>query len=153
MATPLVQWYDASNTNQYTEWPIGVVDAGSLSQPTTFLIWNNKGLGTDLSDMTNCTITTKDVLGSNTGEVVMNKWIEARVDSLSETTFTPVGGTTTKVVQAGGAAGAGRIKGTANDGSLGAEVNYAKVTLRANIPSTATAGNFTFLTRIAYQFT
>jgi hypothetical protein len=153
MATPLVQWYDVSNTNQYTEWPIGVVDAGSPSKETTFLIWNNKGLGTDLSDMTNCTITTKDVLGSNTGEVVMNKWIEARVDSLSETTFTPVGGTITKIVQAGGAAGAGRIKGTANDGSLGALVNYAKVTMRANIPSTATAGNFTFLTRIAYQFT
>ncbi|MFF2889467.1 hypothetical protein [Paenibacillus sp. NPDC057967] len=153
MASPWVQWFDVTNTKQETEWPIGVVDAGGVSRSTTFLIWNNKGKGTDLSDMTNCTITTKDVLGGNTGEVVVNKWIEARVDSLNETTFTPVGGTIVKLVQAGGAAGAGRIKGTANDGSLGAVTNYAKVTLQANVPATATAGNFTFLTRVAYQFT
>ncbi|MWV43085.1 hypothetical protein GRF59_05530 [Paenibacillus sp. HJL G12] len=153
MASPLVQWFDVTNTAQKTEWQIGVVDAGSPSPASTFLIWNNRGVNSDVSDMTNCTITTKDVLGSNTGEVVINKWIEARVDSMNETQFTAIGGTTTKVVQAGGAAGAGKIKGTANDGSLGAVANYAKVTLQAMVPATATAGSFTFLTRIAYQFT
>jgi len=153
MASPLVQWYDVTNTTQKTEWQIGVVDAGSVSVDTTFLIWNNRGASTDVSDMTNCTITTKDVLGSNTGEVVVNKWIEARVDSMNETQFTPIGGTTTKTVQAGGSTDAGKIKGTANDGSLGAVSNYAKLSLHANVPATATAGSFTFLTRIAYQFT
>lgn len=153
MASPLVQWYDITNTTQKTEWQIGVVDAGSVSIDTTFLIWNNRGIGTDVSDMTNCTITTKDILGSNTGEVVMNKWIEARVDSMNETSFTPIGGTTTKIIQAGGTAGAGIIKGTANDGSLGAVSNFAKVSLHANVPAVATAGSFTFLTRVAYQFT
>ncbi|OBR67756.1 hypothetical protein A7K91_08455 [Paenibacillus oryzae] len=153
MASPLVQWYDITNATQKTEWQIGVVDAGSVSNEHTFLIWNNRGVNSDVSDMTNCTITTKDVLGSNTGEVVVNKWIEARVDSLNETVYTPIGGTTTKLVQAGGAAGAARIKGTANNGSLTAVVNYAKISLHANVPATATAGNFTFLTRIAYQFT
>lgn len=153
MASPLVQWYDITNTTQKTEWQIGVVDAGSVSIDTTFLIWNNRGIKTNVSDMTNCTITTKDILGSNTGEVVMNKWVEARVDSLNETTFTPIGGTTTKVIQAGGGAGAGIIKGTTNDGSLGAVTNFSKVSLHANVPSTATAGSFTFLTRVAYQFT
>lgn len=153
MASPLVQWFDLTNTQQQTEWPIGVVDAGGVSKATTFLIWNNKGLTNNVSDMTGCTITTKDVLGGNTGEVVVNKWIEARVDSLNESLFTPIGGMTMKAIQAGGAAGAGIIKGTANDGSIGAVANFAKVTLHANVPATATAGNFSFLTRVAYQFT
>ncbi|MGG4144845.1 hypothetical protein ABEW34_17150 [Paenibacillus algorifonticola] len=153
MATPIVQWFDITNTQQKTEWQIGVVDAGSVSEVTTFLIWNNKGGSGILSDMTNCTITTKDVLGSNTGEVVTNKWIEARVDSLNESNFTPIGGTFTKAIQGAGTAGAGIIKGTANDGSIGAMTNFAKVSLHANVPATATAGNFTFLTRVAYQYT
>ncbi|MNC53149.1 hypothetical protein D3C75_1025370 [compost metagenome] len=104
--------------------------------------------------MANCTISTKDSLGGNTGEVVLNKWIEARVDTLSETLFTPVGGTVTKIIQAGGltAGDAGKIKGGTNDGSTSATSNFAKVTLHANVPTTATAGNFAFLTRVAYQY-
>jgi len=155
MAAPIVSWYDVSNTEQKTDWQIGIVDAGSVSPDTTFLIWNNRGGSEAVSDMTNCTITTKDILGGNTGEIVLNKWIEVRVDSMDETDFTPIGGTTTKAIQAKGLSGgdAGKIKGSANDGSLGAEQNYAKVTLHANVPATATAGNFTFLTRVAYQYT
>lgn len=153
MDRPLVQWFDVTNTQQKSEWQIGVVDAGSVSVATTFLIWNNKGGTVAISDMTFCTITTKDVLGSNTGEVVTNKWIEARLDSTNETVFTAVGGASAKVIQAGGSAGSGVIKGTANDGSLGATSNYAKVTLQANVPSLATAGSYSFLTRVFYQFT
>lgn len=153
MKQPLVQWYDVTNTSQQTEWQIGVVDAGSVSVDTTFLIWNNKGQSSDLPNMTNCTITTKDILGSNTGEVVVNKWIEARVDSMSESAFTPIGGNSVKIIQAGGNAGVGIISGTANDGSIGASTNYAKVSLHANVPAQATAGSFTFLTRVTYQFT
>ncbi len=153
MASPVVQWFDVTNTAQRTEWQIGVVDAGSVSIAITFLIWNNRGGSSALSDMTNCTITTKDVLGSNTGEVVTNRWIETRVDSLNETNWTAIGGNTAKLVQAGGSATSGVIRGTANDGSLGATSNYAKVSLQANVPTTATAGSYTFLTRISYQFT
>lgn len=153
MAQPIVQWYDVTNAVQKTEWQIGVVDAGSVSVDTTFLIWNNRGQSSAVSNMTNCTITTKDVLGSNTGEVVVNKWIEARVDSMSEVAFTPIGGATTKIIQAGGSAGGGIISGSSNDGSVGAVDNYAKVSLHANVPALATAGQFTFLLRVTYQFT
>lgn len=155
MAAPLVQWYDSTNVNQKTDWQIGVVDAGSVSADTTFLIWNNRGGTTATSDMTNCTITTKDSLGGNTGEIILNKWVEARVDSLSETLYTAVGGTTTKLIQGGGlsAGDAGKIKGTINGGTLTDITCYSKVTLHANVPATATAGNFTFLTRVAYQYT
>ncbi|MBD8498877.1 hypothetical protein [Paenibacillus arenosi] len=150
MSAPFVQWYDGNNTKQQTEWPIGVVDAGTVSVGTTFMIWNNRQQSSDVSDMTNCTITTKDILGSNTGEVVTNRWIEARLSN--EGTFTPIGGAVTKSIHAEGA-GTGRIKGTKNDGSVAAASNYCKVELHANVPATATAGNFTFLTRVAYQYT
>ncbi|MMZ60866.1 hypothetical protein D1872_229850 [compost metagenome] len=151
---PLVTWYDSTNATQKTEWQIGTVDAGSVSSDTTFIIWNNRGGTTARADMTNCTITTKDSLGGNTGEVILNKWVEARVDTLKETTFTPIGGNTNKLIQAGGlgAGDAGKIKGGTNDGSTSATANHAIVTLHANVPATATAGNFSFLTRVAYQF-
>lgn len=154
MAAPVVYWYNSTNTEQQTSWSIGVVDAGSVSADTTFLIWNNRAGTEAVSDMTNCSITTKDSLGGDTGEIILNKWIEAKVDSLSETLYTPIGGSTSKSIQASGltSADAGKIKGTANDGTLTASTCFSKVTLHANIPSTATAGNFSFLTRVAYQY-
>ncbi|MVP00796.1 hypothetical protein [Paenibacillus lutrae] len=152
MALPAVQWFNASNTTQVSTWDIGTVDAGSVSSDTVFYIWNNRGGSAAISDMINCTITTKDSSGGNTGEIITNKWIKVKVDSMNETTYTPIGGTDTKVIQAGASAGAGTIKGTANDGTVSNSVaNYAKVSLHANVPTTATAGNFSFLTRVFYQ--
>ncbi|PYY28387.1 putative phage protein [Paenibacillus illinoisensis] len=136
-----------------TTWDVGTWDAGSVSTDTTLLIWNNRGGTTAVSDMINCTITTKDSAGGDTGELVVGRWIEVKVDSMNETTFTPVGGGTTKTIQGGGSAGAGTIKGTVNNGADTNVTNYAKVTLHANVPTTATAGNVDFLTRVAYQFT
>lgn len=155
MATPFVQWYDSTNTTQQSDWQIGTWDAGSVSTDKTFLIWNNRGGTTALPDMTNCSITTKDSLGGNTGEIILNKWIEAKVNSLSETLYTAIGGTTTKLIQAGGlsAGDAGKIKGSINGGLLTDTTCFSSVTLHANVPATATAGNFTFLTRVAYQYT
>jgi hypothetical protein len=155
MAAPLVQWYDSTNTTQLSDWQIGTWDAGSVSTDKTFLVWNNRGGTSVVADMTNCTITTKDSLGGNTGEIVLNKWIEAKIDSLSETLYTPVGGNVTKLIQAGNltAGDAGHIKGSINSGALTDVTCYSKFTLHANVPATATAGNFTFLTRVAYQYT
>lgn len=154
MAAPQVLWYSADNTAQELNWAIGTVDAGSYSPQKTFLIWNNRGGTSDLSDMTNCSITTKDNAGGNTGELVLDKWIEVKVDSMGEVDFTPVGGEVTKDVQAE-TASAKTISGMANDGNIATpntKKNFAKVTLRAHPPGTATAGNVSFLTRIAYQY-
>lgn len=152
MAAPVISWYKADNTAQVTSWDIGTVDAGSVSNDSIFLIWNNRGGASLVSDMTNCAITTKDNAGGNNGEIITNKWIEVKVDSMGESSFSPIGGTTTKTVQAAGAA-AGVISGAINDGSVAnAALNFAKVTLHANVPSIATAGNVSFLTRIAYQY-
>lgn len=155
MAAPNVFWYDSTNATQKTSWDIGTVDAGSTSPDTQFLIWNNRGGASALSDMTNCVITTKDSAGGNTGELVTNLWIEVRVDTLNETTFTKIGGTTTKVITAGGSMASGVISGAINDGNIvtvATAKNFCKVTLHAFPPATATAGNFSFLTRIAYQY-
>lgn len=155
MPAPVVSWYSADNQNPISNWSIGVIDAGSVSPDTTFLIWNNRGGTADVSDMTNCTITTKDLGGNNNGDLITETWIEVRVDSMNETSFSPIGGTVTRLIRAGGAAPPdnGVIKGTANNGiAATAENSFAKVTLHANVPADATAGNASFLTRVAYQY-
>ncbi|GBF32206.1 hypothetical protein DCCM_0397 [Desulfocucumis palustris] len=164
MPAPLVSWYSADNVAQLTKWEIGTIDAGSISPMLGVLIWNNRGGTADVSTMTNCTITTKDSAGGDTGELVTNLWIEVKVDSMGETDFTggKIGGPTTHVIQAGGnttfndvttSPNAKEILGVANDSSkTNAKGNYAQVSLRANVPATATAGNVNFLTRVAYQY-
>lgn len=152
MAIPRISWYKADNIEQATRFDIGIVDAGSVSPDTTMFIWNNKAGESDVSDMTSCTITTKDVSGGNSGEIITNTWIRVRVDSMQESTFTPIGGATTKEIKAAGAP-AGTIKGTSNDGvAENSAMNFAKVTLHANVPQIATAGNFDFITRVSYQY-
>lgn len=152
MATPIISWYKSDNTQQATSYDVGIVDAGSVSTDTTYLIWNNRAQQTDVSDMTSCTITTKDTTGGNSGEIITNTWIRVRVDSMNEQSFTPIGGSTTKVIGAAGAAN-GVIKGSSNDGDANnSALNFAKVTLHANVPQIATAGNFDFITRVSYQY-
>lgn len=154
MAQPVISWYDATNVNPITAWNIGTVDAGHVSPDVSFLIWNNRGGGTALSDATQCTITTVDASGGNTGDVITDKWIEVKVDTMNESTFTAIGGTTTKDIKAGGTnAGAGVIKGTANNGTTqNSADNFAKVTLHANVPANAVAGNRSFMLRVSYHW-
>ncbi|MCR8641562.1 hypothetical protein NV379_02730 [Paenibacillus sp. N1-5-1-14] len=150
---PQVRWFNSQNTAQVDNWNIGTVDAGSTSPETTLLIWNNRGGTTVASDMKNVTITTKDSKGDNTGELVTDKWIKVKVATMSETSFTPIGGETTKSIKAGGTTAAGTISGAINDGTTtNALNNFAKVTLIAEPSATATAGNVDFLLRVAYQY-
>jgi hypothetical protein len=177
MAAPQVTWLKEDNVTPFPEWKIGTIDAGSTSPSVTVLVWNNRaslagvdagGKEVDLSTMTNCSITTKDELGGDTGELVINKWIQSRIDSMGEGDFTEMGGLSTRVIQAGGnttftytgsttpvttSPNAKEILGVANDGSVANSAgNFCKVSLRAKVPGTATAGNVKFLTRVAYQY-
>lgn len=162
MAAPQVNWRKQDNTAAVASWNIGTIDAGTPSSDFTVLIWNNFAGSSDLSTMTNCTVTTKDSQGGNTGELVLNKWVEVMVVSAGEVSRTPVGGTTTHPIQAGGntanadgtfSPNANEILGVKNDGNkANAKGNFAEVTLRANVPGNATAGNVAFLTRVAYQY-
>jgi hypothetical protein len=154
MPQPQISWYNIDNTSQVTQWLIGTIDAGTVSPDTTFLIWNNRGGPTAVSDATNCSITTKDIAGGNTGDLVEGKWVEVRVDTMGETEPTPIGGTTVKAVKAGGTAPAGTISGAANDGTkANSPNNFAQVTLHVNVNPLAVAGNIDFLLRLSYQYT
>lgn len=154
MAAPIVKWYNAANDTEETSYDIGLVDAGALSSDKTFLIWNNRGGATEVSDMTSCRLTVKDSSGGDTGDLVLETWLEAQVDSMGETEFTPIGGTTSKTIEAGGdnTTGNETISGRTNSGELVAEDNYAEVTLHANIPANATAGLIDFILRVTYQY-
>lgn len=153
MPAPIVSWYTADNSTPVTLWDIGTVDAGTVSPSKTVLIWNNRGGSTPVSDMTNCTITTKDQSGGNTGELVTGTWIEAKLDAVTGDPFKAVGGLTTKAIKAvNDSVAVSTIKGDANDGSITADNNFSQVTLRANVPVTATAGLINFLTRVSYQY-
>ncbi|AKE16159.1 hypothetical protein COM24_23370 [Bacillus toyonensis] len=162
MPAPQVNWRKQDNSGAVPSWNIGTIDAGTPSSDFGVLIWNNFAGTTDLSTMTNCTITTKDSAGGNTGELVTNKWVEVTVASAAETGRTPIGGNSTHPIQAGGnstntdgtfSPNANEILGVKNDGNkTNAKGNYAEVILRANVPGNATAGNVAFLTRVAYQY-
>lgn len=151
-----ISWWKQDNASQWSNWTVNggnPVDAGSTSQNDVFLIWNNRGGSADISDAQSCTITTKDIAGGDTGELVTDKWIWARVDTMGESTFSQIGGTTTRPIKAGGSAAAGTIKGTANDGVVANSAsNFAQVTLQARPTVTATAGNVAFLLRLQYTF-
>lgn len=148
-----LSWWKQDNLSQWANWNVGTVDAGSTSQNDVFLIWNNRGGSSNISDAQSCTLTTKDVAGGDTGELVVDKWIWARVDTMGESTFSQIGGTTTKSIKAGGTAPAGTISGVANDGTMANSANnFAIVTLQARPTVTATAGNVGFLLRAQYTF-
>ncbi|MCG8500580.1 MAG: hypothetical protein MJB12_09265 [Firmicutes bacterium] len=89
---PKVKWYNEANTLEQTEWNVGVVDAGSYSRPddpnasddptypSTFLIWNNRydagsnpaASTTDVSDMTNVSVTTLSLVRDANGNIDPN---------------------------------------------------------------------------------
>lgn len=151
MPAPIVSWYDSTNTTQQTSWNAGTVDAGSVGADTEFLIWNNRGGTTAVSDMTSCTITTKDTSGGNTGDVVTGLWVYVLSVKDNETTYTAIGGTTTHAISNG--VTAGTISGAANNGTTAnSNANYADVKLHLAPPSTAVAGVRQWLTRVSYQY-
>jgi hypothetical protein len=179
MPLPIVSWYNETNTTQLTSWPIGTVDAGSVSADLVVLIWNNRAgleIDGDVSDMQNISITTKNNTGGNTGEIIVDKWIEAKNVSLSEVVFTPIGGTSTHSIRTDESTtnddgtftpgiaphynpdgsvdilGVWNVWATPADGIANATGNFIKVSLHANVPSDATAGVVNFLTRVAYQY-
>lgn len=175
--SPLVSWRLRDNSSTWSRWDIGVVDAGTTSNDFGFLIWNNYNGATDVPDMEDVSITTKDELGGNTGELVTGTWIKVRNDSLAESTFTAIGfdvvnnipvkksikttksttyNTVTSTpgvgthVSSNGEIG---ILGVANDGNKAtAQGNFVELTMNAFVPGTASAGLVNFLTRVSYKY-
>jgi hypothetical protein len=89
--TPLPSWRLRDNSAQWSKWDLGVVDAGTTSSDYGFLVWNNYKGSTDVPDMEDVSITTKDETGGTTGDLVTGLWIQVKNDSVTETEFKKVG--------------------------------------------------------------
>jgi hypothetical protein len=89
--TPLVSWRARDNSDQINRWDIGVVDAGTTSKDFGFLVWNNYLSETDVPDMEDVTIMTKDGQGFATGDLVMGQWIKIKCDTIEGDTFNAIG--------------------------------------------------------------
>jgi hypothetical protein len=165
MADPIVTWYDEANALNLSEWALGTVDAGgdpSLTQKN-FLIWNNRGGATGVAKMTNCTITTKDTDGNMTIPLVREAWVQAKVVSMGEGAYSPIGaefisgawrGLERPMKASGSTAGSQEILGIANNGNkadASAQNCFAEVSMRVAVPTTAVAGAVNFLVRCFYE--
>jgi hypothetical protein len=175
---PLVSWYKQTNldTDQVTNWDIGVVDASQVSIDFTFLIWNNRKGTSNVPDMQNAVIMTKDNLGGNTGELVLGQWIEVMVNAV-DSQFYPIGwdlnanaAVSRPVNTTGGTTyssttsvpnsaphtttnGIISILGVANDGLVANSAgNFVQVSLHCRVPGNASAGLVNFRTRVTYQY-
>lgn len=134
---------------------------------------------TDVNDAYNIRIIATDINGnvnaSDTPQVITNDWIQVKCDSMSETSVTNIGkdsanptmpiyklisavgtttntgGTFTVATPTVGDSTSYKILGCKNDGSINAKANYAKITLNANVPAVALAGNYSFLIKCLYN--
>lgn len=82
---PKVEFTQPNGTTPVSLLDFDTVDAGTFSREFSILVWNNRGQSSAVSDMTQCTVTTHDQNGGNTGELVTGRWIEVRVDSMGKT--------------------------------------------------------------------
>ena len=133
-------------------WNCGTVQAANYSNVLTILVWNNKGESTAVSDLKDASITTVDIDGGTSSDVVQGKWVQVNVPSMDgDSTWTAIGGSTVKYIRADGlgAAAGNVIRGTANDGSvLNSKTNYATCRLKVYVPINATPGTKMWKTRL-----
>lgn len=134
-------------------WDAGTVQANNSSAVLSLVIWNNRGGTSALSDLKDASITTLDVDGGSSSDVVSGKWVQVNVPSIdgSTTVWSQIGGDTVKYLRADGltSSDGSVIRGTANDGSItGSKVNYCKVNMKAVVPLNATPGTKNWKTRL-----
>ena len=134
-------------------WDSGTVQANTDSAILKIHIWNNRGGSSALSDLKDASITTLDIDGGSSSDVVAGKWVQvncACVDG-SETVWQAVGGTTVKFIRADSlnASDGYVIRGTTNDGTFSnSKANYSTCRLKVHVPLNATPGTKTWKTRL-----
>ena len=158
MAQPIVSWYEKNDTGEIVaipetgyKWSLGEVKAGDPSAEKTFYVWNNKGGTEDVSTMQDCKITIVDNASEFT-DIIEQKWIRCRLDTVEGDTFDQIGGTTEKEIRAKGQ-DAGIILGSANSGEIADTDNFTQVTLFA-LPNADVrdAGIRKFKVRVSYFY-
>lgn len=152
MAAPSISIVNDSDI-AVTGWDCGTVQANSDSAILTLKIWNNRGGSTAISDLKDVSITTLDVDGGSSSDVVSGKWVQVNAQYVDGSTsvWTAIGGTTLKYLRADNlvAADGFVIRGIANDGTFAnSKSNYCTCRLKAHVPLNATPGTKTWKTRI-----
>jgi hypothetical protein len=164
---PIPKWYEVVNNveQQALSWNAGTVDAGSYSDEKEFWIWNNKGGGSAVSDMTNVTLTTKDVDGYDLGKIaspniedrdaeVQVSVYDGELDEYGD--FNAVYGSSQTIDLVSASGELGVIAGAINDGNrntTASKANFARVKLKLRVYETADAGAVSWKTRVSYQYT
>lgn len=151
MSAPVISFTDGSGSN-LASLSFGNCDAGSTTASVNIRVYNNNGGGTAVSDTAQTTITTKTFNGNDTGdspangqEVVTNTMLGVQCTSLSDASFTQVGGSASTHAIGSAAGGSGVIKGTVGG-------DYAALTLRLVVPANVTAGAAQWLGRVSYLY-
>lgn len=147
---PVVTWYEGTNTTSTevkTRVNYGQVNADDVSLPKTHFLWNNRGGTEDAPKMEDVTFTTRDLSGGdgttagNEVEAVKNNWFQGKVDSLNQTSFTPVGRGGVGTVNPSGVLKLGTLGTTTNVNAATATVWTADATLSLNQYIKPTLGN------------
>ena len=156
MAAPIIALYDSTHSSLVTVWPVGTVKAQIPSSTFTVNIWNNKNGTSDVSDLKNCEVSVYDASGTTyVDDVAADKWVEANVPSIdgSTTTWTKIGGLTTKGIRANSGVTDNSIKGTMNSGVPSDTTNFCTLNLRVNAPINSVPGNKSFKVRLTGYYT
>lgn len=97
---PEITWYKGSNEETAkvtTTVDLGRIDADTVSNEVKFYIWNNRGGTEGASNAEELTITARDTDGGDGTTIgklvpsISEDWNQVRVDSLEESSFTPIG--------------------------------------------------------------
>lgn len=179
---PIPSWRDAAALTVLAQpHDFGTVSADTDSPVLHAHLWNNFNGTTAVPNMTDCTITTKDMTSGNTTDVVTGKWLSVCCLSAGDVDTNPidwhaVGGTEgvelgssgsgimghQHPIKAGGLATAGPggtplvgdiITGNINAGALTDVVNFADLKMRAHVPMNAFAGVIDFIIRADFKYT
>lgn len=153
---PIISLYDSTHASVVSIWNVGTVKAQVPSPVLTVNIWNNKGGSTDVSDLKDCSMSVYDASGTTyVDDVAADKWVEINVPSIdgNTSTWTKIGGLTSKDVRANSGVTDNSIKGTANSGTASDTENFATVNLRINAPINSVPGNKTFKVRLTGYYT
>lgn len=158
MATgPLIGIYNKDNTAFQSTWDVGIIRSQIPSDELIINVWNNRGGATDVSDLKEPVLAVLDANGlTSDTPVPKEKWVQVNVESVDgdDTTFTPIGGTTTKVLRANSGVITDEIKGSTNNGDpIMYPQNVCTAKLRVVAPINSISGDFTFKIRLTAYFT
>jgi len=152
-SSPVLTITDINNTVLPTL-NFGVVDAGNETGGVRVRVFNNLANAAGISDALNPTITTKTYNGEDSGdsvangnEVVVNQMIQVQCTSSGQTSYFSIGGPNVQSIS-----DSPPLSGNTPPPPTIHSNNYAECLLRAQVPASATAGNISFLIRVAFQY-